>query len=319
VTTKEPLLTTSALQTEAKSFHLKKNLGQHFLVDVEILEQIAGALDICPGDEIIEIGPGIGFLTRLLTSKSAHVTGIDLDRESIAYLENLHLANLTLKHGDILHFDLNKLEFYKKREQSPEPDGSKTGTTLKIAGNVPYQITGRILGHLLGEIGSPSPWLHRLEQVVLLIQWEVAQRLLAPPGGENYSKASLLMNYFCAVELIGKVPAASFMPPPQVTSAIVRLTPFAAPPVDCVDHVFLRQLIEAGFRQRRKMLRNSLGFVRLQPSEIETIFKKLGFDPQARAERLSLQQFAILANALAPLSKANANLRAGASETESNV
>lgn len=279
-------ISTTSLIKEAKAFHLKKRLGQHFLVDTESLEAIVDALGATTGDTIIEVGPGIGFLTRFLSRSGARIIAVDLDRESIERLRAANYKNVEVKHGDFLRFDLNRTS-----------DGS-----LKVVGNVPYQITGLIIGHLLGELDKPSPWLHRIQSIVLTVQYEVAQRLIAKPGESEYSRASILVQQYCEAELIKRIPADAFYPPPEVNSAVVRMIPRAQPSVSSRNPVLMRQLVEAGFRQRRKMFRNALGFLRLPQTEIDALFARVGFDPQVRAERLSLKQFAMLADALNEMS-----------------
>ena len=273
----------NALIKEAKAFHLKKRLGQHFLVDLQALQAIVTALDATVDDTIVEVGPGIGFLTRFLAQTGARVVAIELDRESVERLRAAKYSNVEVKHGDFLQFDLN----IKATAEG----------TMNVVGNVPYQITGLIIGHLLGELDKPSPWLHRIRNIVLTVQYEVAQRIVAHPGESEYSRLSILAQQYCETHLIQRVPADSFFPPPQVNSAIVRLIPRSAPAVSCSNMVLMRQLVQAGFRQRRKMFRNALGFLRLPQTTIDATFARLGMDPQVRAERLSLKQFAMLADA----------------------
>jgi 16S rRNA (adenine1518-N6/adenine1519-N6)-dimethyltransferase len=286
---REIALTTEAMLKEARSFHTKKRLGQHFLVDASALQAIAetsacpAGADATAGDTVLEIGPGAGFLTRFLLAEGVRVIAIDLDRDAIRYLESRSYPNLQLVHGDFLQMDLRSVA-----------DGQR----FKVVGNVPYQITGLILGHLLGEIGKPSPWLGRIDSIVVTVQKEVAERMVATPGSKDYSQVSLLVEYFCrpSIEII--IPPESFFPRPKVTSAVVRLIPSATPRVQCGNHTLLRQVIKAGFKQRRKMLRNNLSFLRAQQEEIDQLFAKLSLDPQVRAERLSLQQFAMLTDAI---------------------
>jgi 16S rRNA (adenine1518-N6/adenine1519-N6)-dimethyltransferase len=281
-------ISTASLIKEAKAFHLKKRLGQHFLVDTDALNKIVGALNAKPTDTIIEVGAGIGFLTRLLAPIGAKVIAVDLDRESIERLEAAKYENVEIRHGDFLRFDLNA--------EAP-PEGK-----LKVVGNVPYQITGLIIGHLLGELDKPSPWLHRIENIVLTVQYEVARRLVAPPGDSEYSRVSILVQQYCDAELIERIPPDSFVPPPAVNSAVVRLVPRAQPAVSCRNLQLMRQIVAAGFRQRRKMFRNALGFLRLPQNQVDAVFARLGLDPQVRAERLSLKQFAMLADAFDEMS-----------------
>lgn len=267
----------------AKSFYAKKHLGQNFLVDPKQLAFIADALKIVPGEQVLEIGPGLGFLTRYLSQSGAQVTAVELDNQCVDYLKSLKLKGVNLIHGDFLQFNLNQM-----------------GTAnLKVIGNVPYQITAAILAHLLGEIGKPSPWLSRISLIVMTVQKEVAERFVAQPGGKDYSQISLLASYYTQPRILTFLPAEAFYPIPEVTSAVVEFEILKEPKVECDNHSLLRKLIRAGFSQRRKMLKNNLGFLRLSPASLEDIFERLHIDPQTRAERLSLSQFAILTNALA--------------------
>lgn len=280
------LPTTESMLKEARGFHTKKRLGQHFLVEAEVLQSIVDASAATAGDTVLEIGPGAGFLTRFLLATGAHVVAIDLDRDSIGYLQARNYQNLTLEHGDFLQMDLQTVA---KVAESP---------CFKVVGNVPYQITGLILGHLLGEIGQPSPWLPRIESIVVTVQKEVAERMVAKPGSKDYSRVSLLTAYFCDASIEQIIPPESFFPKPHVTSAVVRMVPTANPRVTCRNHTLLRQLIKAGFKERRKMLRNNLSSLCLPQEEINDIFAQLKLDPQVRAERLSLSQFAMLTDVI---------------------
>jgi 16S rRNA (adenine1518-N6/adenine1519-N6)-dimethyltransferase len=275
---------------------------------VETLQAICDALELKPGETVVEVGPGIGFLTRVLDRTGARVVGVDLDRETIERLQNIGLKNTEIKHGDILHFDLNTFQFIRKNRGeasrgdalaspgSESPAEIPTGR-IKVAGNVPYQITGLIIGHLLGEIDKPSPWIHRIDNIVLTVQYEVALRMVARPGEKDYSRLSILVDQYCEAEIVQRVPADRFYPPPQVNSAVVKLTPRKEIAVTSKNLTLTRHLVVAGFKQRRKMFRNALGFLRLPQAEVDAVFAKLGMDPQVRAERLSLNQFAMLADA----------------------
>lgn len=276
-------LTKAQLTKLARQFHTKKRLGQNFLIDPDVLSRIAGALDLNQNDCVIEIGPGLGFLTRFLSMTGSRVIAIDLDRECIEDLEKSKFPGVEVCHQDFLQYDLEKIEC----------------DSLKVIGNVPYQITTPIVARLFGEIGSPSPWLSKIDTVVMTVQKEVAERFVANPDNKNYSQITLLIKYFAEAELLEVIPKDSFIPEPNVTSAVVRMKPYAKPIVDCVDHKLLRQLIRAGFKQRRKMLRNNLSFVNMSPDQLGALFASLKIDPMVRAERLTLDQFAKIANAIA--------------------
>ncbi len=285
----------------ARKFHTKKELGQHFLVNAEALEKIVAALDLSIEDLVLEIGPGIGFLSKLLCQKAALVTAVELDRETITHLKNLQLENLLIKHGDFLAYDIRSGRFREKGStawEEPEKD-----ERIKVVGNVPYQITGLILGHLLGEIAEPAAHLKQIDRIVLTVQKEVAERMVARPGSKAYAQLSLLVNYFADAEIIEYLPAVDFFPPPRVDSAVVRITPLPQARVQCSNTKLLRRVIKAGFAQRRKMLRNALCSLGYSQEQLNAIFKQLQFDPQARAETLSLHHFVSLTEALGQVQK----------------
>jgi 16S rRNA (adenine1518-N6/adenine1519-N6)-dimethyltransferase len=266
------------LKQQARDFSAKKRLGQHFLTNAEALTRIAEQANISKGDHLLEIGPGLGFLTKILVDFGATVTAVELDIDCVEYLRSLNLPGLEVIHQDFLQCDLAQIL------------KSKT----KVIGNIPYQITTPIIARLLGEIGEPSPWLSSIESIIFTMQREVAYRLVANQGEEDYSQISLLAKYFSERELLFIIAAEDFFPIPEVTSAVVKLTPHAQPKVSCLNHRLLRQIIQSGFRQRRKMLKNNLSFLHIEPSAIDSVFAELRFDPQVRAERLGLEQFALL-------------------------
>lgn len=274
--------TREELYQKARYFHTKRRLGQNFLVDPDVLSRIAGAIDPQPEDCVIEIGPGLGFLTEFLAQTGCRIVAIDLDRECVEALGQRNLQGVEVIHQDFLQYDLSAIE----------------SENLKVIGNVPYQITTPIVARLFGEIGAPSPWLHRIKSLVMTVQREVAYRFTATPDHKEYSMITLLVDYFAKAELLEIVPSDAFVPEPNVTSAVVRFTPHKESPIDCVDHKLLRQIIRAGFKQRRKMLRNNLGFLKITPDEAGKMLASLRIDPLARAERLTLEQFARIANAV---------------------
>lgn len=284
---------------ETKRFHTKKRLGQNFLVEPSALEAIAAALDTDSATAILEIGPGLGFLTRLLCRQSNCVMAIDLDREVIEELARQALPNVYLCHGDVLSLDLDSWQLTKNQGYS----GFLTppvefATKISVVGNVPYQITGLILGHLLGELDKPASWLKKIEQIVLTVQAEVAERMTARPGTTNYSQLSVLTKLYCQAEVLHFLPSDNFCPAPKVNSAVVRLTPHQSPlPVARNPRLF-RQIVKAGFKQRRKMLRKALLSLSFSEAKINTAFAELNFDPQGRAQDFSIQQFIRLADQL---------------------
>jgi len=279
------------LREKARHFKMKRRLGQNFLINPEILSKIVRALDLKENDHVLEIGPGLGFLSQVLIEAGARLTAIEVDGECVKKLRALSLPRFEVIQSDFLDCDLSPLLSEKS----------------KVIGNIPYNITSPIIAKLLGEIGESSPWLGAIDSVMLTVQREVARRLVALPGEEDYSQITLLINYFAQAELLFLIEPEHFYPIPEVISAVVRLVPYAAPPISCLNTKLLRQLIRSGFRQRRKMLRNNLGFLKIGPDELLEVFATLNFDPQVRAERLGLKQFALLADALVSSGHQNGN------------
>lgn len=278
-----------SLIAEARSFNTKKRLGQHFLVNPDVLGDIEEALKLEKTDTVVEIGPGLGFLTRYLVDSGAQVIAIELDLDCVTLLSKLRAPNLKVIHADFLTIDLSLLG----------------ASSLKIVGNIPYQITSPILARVFGEIDAPNPSLKLIKEMVLTVQHEVALRLVAEPGIKDYSQITLLTDYFADARILRTVDAQSFFPIPRVNSAVVKFVPLPEPRVACEDRRLLRQLIQAGFRQRRKMFKNNLSFLKLNDNELMDIFAQARIDPQARAERLSLQQFANFAEIVTRLKEAH--------------
>lgn len=271
-----------ALINRARKVWAKKKLGQNFFVDPEGLQRIVDSMSISKDDHVLEIGFGLAFLTEALAANGARITGVELDRELIEHSANRFPDHVRLIHGDFLEFDLASL--------SPP--------VTKIVGNVPYQITSPIIARIFGEIGEPSPWYANLSCVVMTIQKEVAERLIAKPGSKQYSHLTVLKDYLFDAEILFTVPPQSFFPVPDVTSSVVRLTPLTKPPISCKSMSLFKRILKAGFKSRRKMLKNNLTFLKLSESQIAGIMRNAGINPNGRAEDFSIQQFAKLADAL---------------------
>ena len=252
----------------------KKRFGQHFLHDRHIIGRIVAALDAKPNDRIVEIGPGKGALTRALLTRVARLDAVELDRDLIALLHAEWSADqLTLHNADALQFDFCRL--------------SGDGHRLRLIGNLPYNISTPLLFHLLDQAGC-------IEDMIFMLQKEVVERLHAAPGGKDYGRLSVMIQYRCAVEKLFDVAACAFTPPPKVDSSVVRLIPHATPPVAVDDLEQFSRTVRAAFASRRKMLRNNLKGL-LSAEQMQA----LGIDPTRRAETLSLAEFAALSNATA--------------------
>jgi 16S rRNA (adenine1518-N6/adenine1519-N6)-dimethyltransferase len=325
------MLSRPELLKQARDFNTKKHLGQHFLVDPDKLAKICKASNIQANDTVIEIGPGLGFLTHYLVDTKAQVYAVELDGSCARALEEWQAPNLHVVHGDFLQFDLENLRLFKKikkreRDNADEPsqdchpdaqpndchpvgagsprphsDEEPSPTKIKIIGNVPYQITSPIVVYLLGEIDKPAHWTHLIDSAVMTIQKEVAERLVAKPGGKDYSLLTILARLYADTTMLEVIESRSFWPPPEVQSAVIKIVPLAKPRVDCQSYKLLRQVVTAGFRQRRKMLKNNLAFTGLSQEELLALFHEQDLDPQVRAERLSLEQFAKLTDRLLEL------------------
>ncbi len=270
------------LLQRAYGFSTRKQLGQNFLVNKEALERIVEEVALEPGEKTVEIGPGLGFLTELLVAKGALVTAIELDPYCVNELAKLSLPNLTIIESDFLRTDLNSI----------------LNAPTKVVGNIPYNITTPIISKLIGEIGEPAPWLKQIRSIVLTVQRELAARLVAKPGNKDYSQITLLMNYYGSTEMLFKIPPESFSPPPKVHSVVIKFTPHEKIRVECKNHILLRKVIQTSFASRRKMLKNNLRSLHVQEDILTKIFRQLNFDPQVRAESLSLDLFAKLTDAL---------------------
>ncbi len=258
----------------------QKRFGQHWLRSSSVLAKILQASDLTPEDHVLEIGPGTGMLTRPLLDQAGHVTSVEVEREAYqALTSKLTHPNWNLILADFLQLDLGELP-------DPKPN--------KVVANIPYNITGPILIKLLGTISQPqTPPFARL---VLLLQAEVAERILATPGSKIYGALSLRVQYLAKVEKICHVPPSAFYPPPKVDSTVIRLTP-RPPPIPCENPQLLDQLIQLGFATRRKMLLTNLRG-RLGRDSLLAIFDNLQIAPQARAETLGLNTWIHLSNRL---------------------
>lgn len=255
----------------------KKRFGQNFLVDRNVLDKIAAALDLDSGDKALEIGPGVGTLTAALAETGALVTAVEIDRDMIPILgETLSdHPNVKIINADFLSLD---------------PSEVLTERT-KVAGNLPYYITSPIIAKLIKS-------KEKIERIVLMVQKEVAERLAASPGGRDYGSMSVFVQYHCEVETIARVSRNVFLPPPDVESAIVRLTPRKNPPVEVQDEEKFFKVVRAAFGKRRKTLLNSLSGLSLTREQIKSALEAAGIDPARRAETLSLIEFARIAETI---------------------
>jgi len=259
----------------------KKSLGQNWLVDESALSRIAAAAELSPRDTVLEIGPGLGALTRHLAERAGHVIAIELDAALIPPLSRslADYANVTVIQGDILQFSPSVLV--------GGPDSSSSPVPYKVVANLPYYITSAVIRHLLEAAVPPS-------LIVLTVQLEVAQRMTAAPG--KMSLLAVSVQFYGRPSIVTHIKAGSFYPAPQVDSAVVRIEPYSRPAVDVADRERFFAIVKAGFSQKRKQLHNALaaGLARPQ-ADVAAALERAGVDGRRRAETLTLDEWASVA------------------------
>jgi 16S rRNA (adenine1518-N6/adenine1519-N6)-dimethyltransferase len=272
-----------------------QRLGQHFLTDPELLGRIADALDPTPHDVVIEIGPGRGSLTAQLAPRVARVIAIERDRRLARELRGMgngEWGNVQIVEGDALRLTWSDLVSASTLPHSPFPIPRLSTIPhspfpiprFKVIGNIPYSITSPLLEKALT---PPLP-----ERIVFLVQREVAERVAAAPGGKAYGALTVGVQAVCRAELLFRVPAGAFRPPPKVESALLRLTPLVAPLIAPEDGPALRRFVTACFSRRRKQLRNVLmAAAGRSAAEVSAGLAALGLDPAARPETLPPTEF----------------------------
>jgi len=258
----------------------KKHLGQHFLHERGIVEKIVLAVDPQPGDRLVEIGPGQGAITFPLLKKHGSLTAIEFDRDLIAPLTAAarEFGVLTIVSGDVLEVDFTALA-------GGEHEGCGE---IRLVGNLPYNLSSPILFHALDHAAA-------IRDMHFMLQKEVVDRMAAGPGSKVYGRLSVMLQAYCTVTPLFKVPPGAFRPPPKVDSAVVRLVPRAPGSIGVADRSHFAHVVRAAFGQRRKTLRNALNGV-ADSAAIEAA----GLDPGARAEQIEVAGFIRLANSLVP-------------------
>lgn len=269
----------------------RKSLGQNFLKDASYLDAIIGAAELGPEDAVLEIGAGTGALTDVLSRHAAHVTAVEVDGRLVELLRRKlgHLPNVDVVQGNILDLSLTDLMRSDRL----------AGRRCKVVANLPYYITSPVILKLLEETGF-------LERIVVLVQKEVAERMVAAPGSKRYGAFSVVVQYHTDAEIVGIVPPDAFWPAPRVSSAIVRLDVRSLPAVSVKREDFFFAVVRAGFRMRRKTLLRALSLAAQDTPElmgageqvIREALARAGIDPARRAETLRLEEFGRLADAL---------------------
>lgn len=260
----------------------KKKFGQNFLIDESVLDSIVENADVTMNDFIIEIGPGLGNLTKRLCEKAGHVLVIEIDKEMVEILrsEYSYIHNLEIIEADVMKVDLKEIV-------------SKAGDKrVKVVANLPYYITTPILMKLLED--EPG-----IELIEIMVQKEVADRICASPTGREFGAITVAVNYYAEPKYVEVVPNSAFLPPPAVDSAVIRLDVLAKPKVK-VDKKLFFDIVKASFAMKRKTLLNSLGSANIRginKEKLAKILESLEIDLNCRAERLSLENFAAIANA----------------------
>ncbi|MBI3316083.1 MAG: ribosomal RNA small subunit methyltransferase A [Candidatus Omnitrophica bacterium] len=263
----------------------RKKLGQNFMVNSRELEWIARELSFAAGDTVVEIGPGLGFLTRFLLDRGAEVVAIEKDAEMARRLPAVFRgATLKVLKEDILKVDLSRTLKIKGK--------------VTVVGNIPYSITSPILEWLISQKACVS-------EAIFTVQKEVAERLTARPGNRSWGPLSAFLQFHARVVFLKKIGKAAFFPCPKVDSAVVRIEFLASPSAAVADGRFFFKVLRTAFQKRRKTLLNSLAGVPAPRSSedltkpaLTAAFAKLGLDPRRRPETLTLQEWAALANFL---------------------
>lgn len=266
-------------------FNFQKKFGQNFLIDTRVLDKIIEAANITKEDMVLEIGPGIGTMTQYLCENAREVAAVEIDEHLIPILEDTlsEYDNVSVLHKDILKVDIKALVQEKN-----------AGKPIKVVANLPYYITTPIIMGLF-ESGVP------IDNITVMVQKEVADRMQTGPGSKEYGALSLAVQYYAKPYIVANVPANCFMPRPKVGSAVIRLTRHEEVPVQVKDEALMFRLIRASFNQRRKTLVNGLKNAQELSFEKETIekaLKEMGLSLTVRGETLDLEQFAKLANLL---------------------
>ncbi len=271
---------------EQNDFYFKKNFGQNFLIDSNILEKIVACAQVTEDDCVLEIGPGIGSLTQVLAEHAHSVVAVEIDSTLIPILSQTleGYDNIEIRNQDILKTDVDALIQEKNN-----------GRPMKVVANLPYYITTPIIMDLLEQ-------KHKIESITVMVQKEVAERMQAGPKEKEYGALSIAVQYYCDAHLDLIVQPSCFMPRPKVASAVITLRVLPQRKVQVADETLFFHLVKCAFGQRRKTLLNALhnqGNLGLDKETLTQIFTQLGWDVRVRGEALSITDFAALTEAVA--------------------
>ena len=264
-------------------FNFQKKFGQNFLIDEHVIHKIINGAQVTKDDFVLEIGPGIGTMTQYLAEAAREVAAVEIDKKLIPILgETLaEYDNVTVINEDILKVDIGALALERN-----------DGKPIKVVANLPYYITTPII---MGLFESHVP----IDNITVMVQKEVADRMKVGPGSKDYGALSLAVQYYAKPYLVANVPANCFIPRPNVDSAVIRLTRHESPAVEVEDETLMFNMIRASFNQRRKTLQNGLknsGLFPVSKEEIIEVIKEAGLPETVRGEALTLEQFARLSN-----------------------
>ena len=266
-------------------FAFQKKFGQNFLIDQRVLDKIIAAADISPEDCVLEIGPGIGTLTRCLAEAAGQVIAVEIDKNLIPILGDVlsEYNNITVINEDILKVDIQALV-----------DEKNGGRPIKVVANLPYYITTPII---MGLFESNVP----IDNITVMVQKEVADRMQVGPGTKDYGALSLAVQYYAEPYIVANVPQNCFIPRPNVGSAVIRLTRHKEKPVTVKNEQHMFRLVRAAFNQRRKTLQNALHNMpelNLSKEQVVNALKEMGLSETIRGEKLTLEDFARLSDLL---------------------
>ncbi len=269
----------------AKYFRTKKRLGQNFLINPDVISDIIDFADIKEDDVVLEIGPGVGFVTEQLVKHAKKVIAVELDEEAIKELEKLECDNLEIIHNDILKTNLSDL----------------TDEKIKVVANIPYYITSPIIAHLLGEIDDlENSNRNKIVDIILMVQEEVARRIIATEKSpaKQYGLLSILSQFWADCSILRLVGRKSFYPAPKVNSALVSLKVRKEPLLKLKDYKHFRKTIKAAFAQRRKTLKNCLVGAGFDKDKVSKTISEMGLDENIRGEKLSIEKLGELSEKL---------------------